>query len=170
METGEWRSGPWACGVVVSALALFSCNLSRDAKPRDPELTKTQLFDLRTKCSDLMRRAEQDYEKQEKQYGLEAAAPATFTNHYDPIHNRCYVEEIDSRYQTTQRGDGNTTNIRTVFDAQQGNPIAACIQFIRDKERSPKEPGCSGPNNETITLSKANDLMNQSMAESLTWP
>jgi hypothetical protein len=157
--------------VFASAFALSSCEPPRDAKPNPQysELTKTQLFDLRTKCSDLARRAEEESDKQKKELPALAGGIDTYTNHYDPVENRCYLEEFLYHHQRYSNEPGEMDQSRMVSDVQQRGVIATCTQITPDRE-PPQVPACNDAGGQPIPLAKANELMNHLMGESIKWP
>jgi len=72
-----------------------------------PILTQAQIFDLRTKCANIVSKQTWGYSD-------------SVTPHYNPDTNRCYVE-------TTTRvkmGDGDYVNLSSLYDAQSGVKIA----------------------------------------------
>lgn len=77
------------------------------AEPSFQKPTATEIFDLRSKCADLGRKAQKD---------LKSVYPTTTAmSHYNPTTNRCYVE------LTYFNDDGL---FESLIDGQTGDPLA----------------------------------------------
>ncbi len=178
----------WLLGLGVSvglSLVLSGCRFaekqetrSRGDAPKAGEqtdiarvpagLTPTQLFDLRTKCSDLARRTEQDFNHEKKADRLTAGDWNSFTNHYDPEANRCYVEKFTFHSQTANNGEKQTMQYRMVIDAQENVTLISCDDYVHPS--GPRQTNCTDKDSKTVPLSEANSRMNSLMAESVQWP
>lgn len=104
----------------IAAVLIFLCGCSTAPPPatvrlKYPNLTATELFDLRTKCSAMV-------DKQSEALGLVGIAlTSTVSSHYNPDTNRCYAEVVVTKnfsfdYKEHPVPDNYRTT--TVYDAQ----------------------------------------------------
>ena len=151
------------------SLAISGCHSdSGSAAKSSQTLTPTELFDLRTKCSDLAGRFEAEVKNEEKTYRLSAADLDSFTNRYDPEANRCYVEQFTLHYQTGNNGEQQTMQHRSVSDAQEKVSLVSCDDYVHPS--GPRQTNCTGNDSKTTPVSEANARMNSLMGESVQWP
>ena len=125
------REGLLRVGLAVGlSLAISACRSSKTSAATASEtLARTELFNLRTKCSDLARRFELDFKNERKTHKLSAGDADSFTNRYDPEANRCYVEKFTVHYQTANNGEWQTMQYRSVIDAQETVALVACDEL-----------------------------------------
>jgi hypothetical protein len=155
-----------AAGLWVAVSACRSDNSSASRGSRT--LTRTELFDLRTKCSDLASRAEKEIKNEKKTDRLSAFDVDSFTNRYDPDANRCYVEQFTFHHQTANNGENQTMQYRTVIDAQERVTLVGCYDYVHPS--GPHQTNCTDKDSKTISVSEANARMNSLMGESVQWP
>jgi hypothetical protein len=151
------------------SLAISGCHSdSASAAKGSQTLTPTELFDLRTKCSDLAGRFEAEVKNEKKTDRLSAADLDSFTNRYDPESNRCYVEQFTLHYQTANNGEQQTMQHRSAFDAQEKVTLVSCDDYVHPTGQ--RRTNCTGKDSKTIPVSDANARMNSLMGESVEWP
>ena len=150
--------------LAVSACRSDNSSASKGSRP----LTRTELFDLRTKCSDLARRIEEEVRNEKRAYRASAGDLDTFTNRYDPEANRCYVEQFAFHYQTANNGENQTMQHRWVTDGQEKVTLVGCDDYVHPS--GPRQTNCTDKNSNTISVSEANARMNSLMGESVQWP
>ena len=155
-----------AVGVSLAVSACRSDNSSASKGSRP--LTRTELFDLRTKCSDLARRIEEEVKNAKKAHRASAGDLDSFTNRYDPEANRCYVEQFTFHHQTANNGENQTMQYRTVIDAQERVTLVGCYDYVHPS--GPHQTNCTDKDSKTISVSEANARMNSLMGESVQWP
>jgi hypothetical protein len=126
------------------------------------------LFDLRTKCSDLARRIEQEAKTANRTSRLGADDIVSVTNRYDPAANRCYVEQFTTHYQKAINGESQVMQDRIVTDAQENLALVSCNDYVHGSE--PHRTTCLDKSLKTIPVDDANARMNSLMEESVEWP
>ncbi len=153
---------------IALSVACSSCRPTSSPAAKGQSLTPTQLFELRSKCSDLRRKAENDYKRNKKTSGFGAGDIDSFNNRYDPEENRCYVEQFKTGYQQTKNGEVQTTQSRWVFDGQDNTALVSCNVYSYSS--GTRQTACTDKDSNTIPISEAVMKMNKIMAESLVWP
>lgn len=130
-----------------------------------------QLFDLRTKCSDLAHRIQQDVAQIKGKSPDTRGDAESFTNRYDPSSNRCFVEEFDSHSQTAINGEAQLLTYRKVIDGQEGTTLITCNLYMHGASFEKSQASCSGGDNDLpIPTPEAVAKMNSFMHESVTFP
>ena len=157
-------------GIAVGlSLAISACSSDNSSVAKASQtLTRTELFDLRTKCSDLARRIELEVKNEKKADRLSAGDLDNFTNRYDPEANRCYVEQFTFHHQTANDGENQTMQHRWVIDAQEKVTLVACDDYVHPS--GPRQTNCTDRNSKAISVSEATARMNTLMGESVQWP
>jgi hypothetical protein len=126
---------------------LLGCTPDQKTSTPPPSPTRTELFDLKNKCSKIAVEFEPtgraDWPKD-----------FTFTNHYDPSENKCYAE---------LQGLG-PSRLRRVYDAQERNILLSCNQ---DKGA---DPTCVDGSWHEIEPKQAGKRMDKLMNEADGWP
>src|SRR5271156_5638821 len=111
------KARPIICAILV---AVCGCNTASppppaEVKVRYPNLTATELFDLRTKCAEMV-------EKQSDWIGaVGIALKSDVYSHYNPDTNRCYAETVATKnFSYNYKEHPIPDNYRTtaVYDAQ----------------------------------------------------
>src|SRR5579862_7786176 len=126
--------------LAVSACRSDNSSASKGSRP----LTPTELFDLRTKCSDLARRIEAEVKNGKKTDRLSAGDLDSFTNRYDPEANRCYVEQFTFHYQKANNGENQTMQYRLLSDGQENVILVSCNDY--GQPSGPRQTNCTDKN------------------------
>ncbi len=150
------------------SLALSACRSDRSPASKNKTLTRTELFDLRTKCSELARNFEADFNREKKNDRLLASDIDSFTNRYDPETNRCYVEKFTTHYQKANNGEQQVMQYRSVFDAQEKAQMVFCNDYVHPS--GPRQTNCTDKDSKAIPVGEANLKMNNLMGEPVNWP
>jgi hypothetical protein len=150
--------------IASGALLLSSGCRAVDSLPKDSRApTASELFDLRTRCSELAAKIEADAKRVKLAYGTSGADIDNFTNRYDPVTNHCYVERL-----LLHAGEFKSLRTRSVIDGQEKVELVGCSVYSGGPR--PDEIYCSDKDQKTISLAEANSRMNSFMGVSLQWP
>ena len=150
------------------SLAFSACHSDKPPASQKGTLTRTELFDLRTKCSELARRVEDRVNSEKKKDRAVASDMDSFTNRYDPEANRCYVEQFTNHYQKANNGEDQVMQYRSVADAQENVTLVSCSDYVHPS--GPRQTNCTDKDFKSISVSAANLKMNTLMGESVNWP
>ena len=153
---------------IVLPLAASACRSSNAPTAKKEALTRTELFDLRTKCSELARKDEEDFRREAAAYRTSAGDINSFTNRYDPETNRCYVERFTTHYQKAKSGESQIMQYRSVSDAQENAQMMWCNDYVLSS--GPHQTTCTDKDSKPIPVNEANVKMNNLMGESVDWP
>ncbi len=149
-----------------AAILMLSCG---DPKASGVStLSAVAIFDLRSKCSELARKLEQEIQAAKAKVSDSAFDTESFTNRYDETSNRCYIEQFSYHMQTAKNGEWQLMEGRNVSDAQQRNVLSACRAYTH-KTALLAQVDCTNGEGKPIPSSEANATMNRLMNENLNW-
>ena len=115
--------------VTVAVLTLAGCSTSAPpsvkARPYPNGLTASEVFNLRTKCAEMV-------DKQSQVLGLVGVAlTSEVTSHYNPYTNRCYAEVVATKnFSYDYKAHPIPDNYRTtaVYDAQTKQQLVSAFE------------------------------------------
>lgn len=150
----------------VWAFLMLSCGDAKRSEVRT--LSAVAIFDLRSKCSELARKIEQEIQATKAQYPGSVSDTESVTNRYDETSNRCYIEQFGYHMQTANNGEWQVMEHRIVSDAQQRNVLSECRSYVHKTELK-AQVDCTNGEGKRISLSEANAIMNRLMNENFQW-
>jgi hypothetical protein len=101
-------------GILFSVIVLVGCSASKP-EPKQAKLSPVQIFDLRTKCQQIV-----DKDVEESSIGAVGnALVSDVKSHYDPATNHCYAEvEVHKNFSYNSPDTPNNYSTIALYDAQ----------------------------------------------------
>jgi hypothetical protein len=148
-----------AIGCIALTLVLVGCGTQPkpEAKPARQRLSPVQIFDLRTKCQEIVDKDQADF----KIGVVGNALVADVKSHYNPITNHCYAEVVVTKnFSFVYPQTPMNYRTDTLFDAQ-----TADILLHADEEGDKRSGMDFGADNNTSTYDKVSDQIHLLMTQ-----